>query len=103
MILQGHYYYHQNLDILIDSLLRAWINNGALLALYIDNAKTYCYRPLQAACFQLHIRLLHCKVAGPPDGGIIERFLETAQSQFEAEIRAGDILNLKQLNRVFLA
>ena len=102
-IVEGRYYYRQNLDILIDSLLRAWTSHGTPLAFYIDNAKVYHARALQAACCRLHIRLLHRKVADPAGGGIIERFFETAQSQFEAEVRAGDILTLDQLNRAFSA
>jgi len=102
-IIEARYYYRQNLDILIDSLLRAWTAHGAPLGLYVDNAKVYHARALQAACLRLHIRLWHRKVADPPGGGIIERFFETAQSQFEAEVRAGDILTLEQLNRALSA
>ena len=102
-IVEGRYYYRQNLDILIDSLLRAWTTHGTPLAFYIDNAKVYHARALQAACLRLHIRLLHRKVADPAGGGLIERFFETAQSQFEAEVRAGQILSLDQLNRAFSA
>jgi transposase InsO family protein len=103
LIVEGRYYYRQNLDILIDSLLRAWTSHGTPLALYVDNAKVYHAKALQAACFRLHIRLLHRKAADPAGGGLIERFFETAQSQFEAEVRAGDILSLDQLNRAFSA
>jgi transposase len=52
-IVEGRYYYRQNLDILIDSLLRAWTSHGTPLAFYIDNAKVYHARALQAACFRL--------------------------------------------------
>jgi hypothetical protein len=38
-----------------------------------------------------------------PPGGLIERFFETAQDQFEAEVRAGDLLTLAELNRAFSA
>ena len=100
---EARYYYRQNLDILIDSLLRAWTAHGTSLGLYVDNAKIYHARALQAACFRLHIRLLHRKPADPPGGGIIERFFQTAQSQFEAEVRAGDILTLEKLNRALSA
>ncbi len=102
-IVEGRYYYRQNLDILIDSLLRAWTSHGTPLALYVDNAKVYHAHPLQAACLRLHIRLLHRQAADPPGGGLIERFFETAQNQFEAEVRGGDILSLDQLNRAFSA
>ena len=51
----------------------------------------------------MHIRLLHRKVADPSGGGIIEGFFGTAQSPFEAEVRAGEILTLDQLNHAFSA
>ncbi len=100
---EGRYYYWDNLDVLIDSLLRAWAQHGAPGALYVDNAKVYQSRALQIACYRLHIRLLHRKPKDPPGGGLIERFFETVQGQFEAEVRAGGILTLDELNRAFSA
>jgi transposase InsO family protein len=102
-VVEGRYYFHENLDILIDSLLRAWAQHGASASLYVDNAKIYHARGLRAACYRLHIRLLHRKPNDPPGGGVIERFFETTQNQFETEVRAGDILSLDQLNRAFSA
>lgn len=102
-LVEGRYYLRESLDILIDSLLRAWAQHGAPASLYVDNAKIYHARGLRAACYRLHIRLLHRKPKDPPGGGLIERFFETAQSQFEAEVRAGDILSLEELNRAFSA
>lgn len=102
-IVEGRYYYRQNLDILIDSLLRAWAAHGASSDLYVDNAKIYHARALKAACYRLTIRLLHRRVKDPAGGGLIERFFETAQSQFEAEVRKGDILALDRLNQAFTA
>lgn len=102
-IVEGRYYYRQNLDILIDSLLRAWAAHGASGELYVDNAKIYHAKALKAACYRLHIRLLHRRAGDPAGGGLIERFFKTAQSQFEAEVRAGDILTLDRLNELFTA
>jgi putative transposase len=102
-VVEARYYYRQNLDILIDSLLRAWTTHGASCELYVDNAKIYYARALKCACYALHIELLHRPAGDPPAGGLIERFFGTAQSQFEAEVRAGDLLPLEQLNRGFSA
>jgi transposase InsO family protein len=93
------YYYRQNLDILLDSLLRAWAVHGASRERFLDNAKVYHAHALQAACYALGIRLIHRTAGDPPPGGLIERFFETAQSQFEAEVYAGEILTLQRLNR----
>ncbi len=102
-VVEGRYYFKENLDILIDSLLRAWATHGASGELYVDNAKIYHSNGLKAACLALGIKLLHRPPRDPPAGGLIERFFLTAQSQFEAEVRAGHILTLEQLNRAFSA
>jgi len=54
-VVEARYYYRQNLDILIDSLLRAWTTHGASSELYVDNAKIYHARALKCACYALHI------------------------------------------------
>jgi len=102
-VVEGRYYFRQNLDVLIDSLLRAWATCGAPGEIYVDQAKVYLAKALKAACFALEIRLIHRGAGDPPPGGLIEKFFETTQSQFEAEVRAGDILTLGELNRAFAA
>lgn len=98
LAVEARYYLRENLDILIDSLLRAWGVHGASGELYLDNAKIYHAHALQAACFALNIRLIHRGVGDPPPGGLIEAFFRTVQSQFEREVRAGEILTLDRLN-----
>ena len=102
-IVEARYYLRQNLDILIDTLIRAFSIHGAPLELYLDNAKVYHANGLKAACYRLNIRLLHRPAYDPAPGGLIERFIQTAQGQFEAEIRAGEPLTLAELNRAFSA
>jgi transposase InsO family protein len=102
-VVEARYYFRQNLDILIDSLIRAWSNHGASLALYLDNAKVYHATGLKAACYRLNTQLLHRPPRDPAPGGLIERFFQTAQSQFEAEVRAGELLTLAELNRALSA
>jgi hypothetical protein len=55
------------------------------------------------ACAQLNIKLLHRPPRDPAAGGLIERFFQTCQSQFEAEVRAASILTLDELNRLLAA
>ncbi len=50
-VVEARYYLRENLDILIDSLLRAWSVHGASRELYLDNAKIYLVHALKAACF----------------------------------------------------
>ena len=100
---EARYYLRENLDILEDSLLRAWSVHGASHELYLDNAKIYHAHALKAACCALNIRLIHRGVGNAPPGGLIERFFETAQGQLEGEVRAGEILTLDRLNRALAA
>ncbi|MCP3678826.1 MAG: transposase [Gammaproteobacteria bacterium] len=102
-IVEGRYYLRENLDILIDSLLRAWAVHGSSKELYVDNAKVYHSNRLKAACYALHIKLLHRPPRDAAAGGLVEKAFGTIQSQFEPEVRAGDILMFDKLNRAFSA
>lgn len=102
-VVEGRYYFRETLDILVDSLLRAWGAHGASRQLYVDNAKVYHAGQLQLACTHLNIELLHRPPRDPSPGGIIERVIQTTQGQFEAEVRAGTILTLSELNRYYQA
>jgi len=79
------------------------VSRGAPEALYLDNAKVYHSKALRAACYAMHTRLIHRTPRDPAPGGLIERFFRTAQTQFEAEVRAGSIRTLDDLNRSFVA
>jgi len=102
-IIEARYYVRENLDILIDSLLRAWGAHGASAELYLDNARIYHADGLKLACTQLNIRLLHRPPRQPQQGGLIERFFQTLQGQFEAEVKAAPPLSLNELNRALQA
>jgi transposase InsO family protein len=102
-VVEGRYYLRQSLDILVDSLLRAWSIHGVPKQLYVDNAKVYYANALKAACYALHIKLIHRAPRDPSPGGLVERIFETNQDQFETEVRAGDILPLDKLNKAFSA
>ena len=102
-VIEGRYYLRQSLDILIDSLLRAWAVHGSSKDLYPDNAKIYHSYALKSACYGLYINLIHRTAGDPAPGGLVERFFRTSQEQFESEVRARDILTLDKLNRAFFA
>lgn len=102
-IVQARYYLRENQATLEDTLLRAWNIHGSSLALYVDNAKVYNCKALQSACLALKINLLHRRPRDPQGGGLIEKFFQTVQSQFESEIRAKAVLSLDQLNEAFSA
>jgi len=100
---EARYYVRENLDVLVDSLLRAWTHHGASRELYVDNAKIYHAKALQLACTELNIKLLHRPPRDPAPGGLIERFFQTLQGQLEAEIRAARLLSLGDINRALSA
>ncbi len=100
---EARYYFRQDLDILIDSFLRGLAIHGSASEVYVDQAKIYTSRAFRSACYALKINLLHRKAGDPPPGGLIEKFFQTVQSQFEAEVRAGGILTLEAINRAFSA
>ncbi len=102
-IVAGRYYVRQNFDVLSDTLIRGFEVHGVPLKVYVDNGKVYHADALKRACYRLGTGLLHRTVGDPAPGGIIERFFKTAQSQFEAEVYAGDILGLDRLNETFAA
>jgi transposase InsO family protein len=102
-VVAARYYLRENLDILVDLLLRAWGQHGASRELYADNAKVYHAAALKLACTQLNIKLLHRPVRDPAPGGLIERFFQTLQMQLEAEVRASQILTLEDLNQALVA
>lgn len=102
-VIEGRYYFRENLDILLDSLLRAWGSHGASRELYVDNAKVYHSGALKLAAAELNIHLRHRPPRDPSPGGIIERVIQTTQHQFEAEVRAGNVLTLDKLNGYFQA
>ncbi len=49
-VVEARYYLRESLDVLIDSLLRAWSRYGASEQLYVDNAKIYHANALKLAC-----------------------------------------------------
>lgn len=102
-VVEARYYICDKLDVLIDSLLRAWANHGASAELYVDHAKVYHAKRLKAACYKLNIHPYHRAKGDPPPGGLVEKIIQTIQSRFEAEVRAGDMLTLDQLNRALAA
>jgi len=102
-IVDARYYLRQNLDILIDSWIRALALHGAPRLLYVDNAKVYHSHGLKMACYTINTRLKHRPKGEPETGGLIERFFQTVQNQFESEVRSKEILPLKELNRKFNA
>ncbi|MEZ6153896.1 MAG: transposase family protein [Pirellulaceae bacterium] len=75
-VIEARFYLRENLDILIDSLLRAWAKRGAPQELYADNGKVYHSRGLTLACAKLAIKKLHRPPREPEPGGLVERLFK---------------------------
>ena len=61
-IVEARYYVRENLDILLDSLLRAWGNHGASRELYVDNAKIYHAKALQLTAGRSCLATPYCRL-----------------------------------------
>jgi transposase InsO family protein len=102
-IVAARYYVRQNFCVLSDTLIRGMEAHGVPFRVYVDNGKVYHAHALKQACYRIGTGLLHRTKGDPATGGIIERFFQTVQSQFEPEVRAGGILSLERLNEAFAA
>ena len=102
-IVAARYYVRQNFDVLCDTLIRAFESHGFPLWLYLDNGKVYHAHALKCACYRLGTGLVHRTPKDPATGGIIERFFETVQSQYEPEALVTEMLSLDRLNEGFAA
>lgn len=100
-VVEARFYLDEKLDKLIDSLLRAWAKHGAPRELYADNGKVYHADGLVVACAKLAIKKLHRPPRQPEPGGLIERFFQTVQSQFLAEVALCKPISFTQLNQAF--
>lgn len=103
-IVEARYYVRENLDCLVDSLLRAWAKQGAPRELYTDNGAVYRSHALTIACGNLQITKRHRPVREPEPGGLVERVFQTIGSQFVSEIEfAKKTYTLTELNQAFFA
>lgn len=103
-IVEARYYVRENLDCLVDSLLRAWAKHGASRELYTDNGAVYRSHALTIACGELQITKLHRPVREPEPGGLVERAFQTIGSQFVSEVECSKkTYTLTELNQAFFA
>jgi len=102
-VVDARYYVRENLNVLVDSLLRAWARHGSPREIYADNGKVYHSDGLTVACTKLQIAKLHRPPREPQPGGLVERFFQTVQSQFIAEVDASSTLTFEKINQAFEA
>lgn len=102
-VVAARYYLRENIDVLVDLLIRAWTCHGLCDEIYVDNGKVFYARQLQTACYKLKVNLLHRPPREPQPGGVIERVIQTLQVGFESEVRAGQVLTLDDINRSLAA
>jgi len=99
----ARYYYNEDLAALSDCFLLALDAHGAPRELYVDGAKIYHSKAFECACFELKIKLHTRPPRDPQAGGLVEKFIQTVQSQFESEVLSGELLTLEELNEALSA
>ncbi len=88
----------------LEAVLRtAFLALGLPDRLYVDNGSPFVSGQLQRICAVLGIRLVHSAPGKPQGRGKLERFFRTVRERFLAELEAGEVTSLEQLNRLFRA
>jgi putative transposase len=107
LITGAKFYPDETSPSLEDCLKNALLQRGLCHAIYVDNGKIYHAEQFKLILAELNIRLYHATPYRPQGKGKIESFFAFVQSDFvpeaKAEIAAGHIQNLSELNIYFLA
>jgi transposase InsO family protein len=101
LVPHAQYYSEQKLRCLMDTLREACSRRGIPDKLYTDNGKVFRSKHFRLVCANLNIRLLHAKPYASYSKGKIERFFQTAQTQFEASLLPDPVEDLDTLNQRF--
>jgi putative transposase len=103
----GRFYPDETLPSMEDCLKHAILHRGLPHAIYVDNARVYHAEQFKLILAELSIRLYHQTCYRPQGKGKIESFFAYVQSDFvpeaKAEIKAGNIQTLAELNTCFAA
>jgi putative transposase len=97
------WYRTEQLATLEDTLKTAILTRGLPDALYVDNGSVYRADQFAFACDRLGIRLRHSRPYQSEGRGAIERFNRTVAEQFEPEIRALRLDDLREIQLRFEA
>ncbi|MCZ0757108.1 IS481 family transposase [Anoxybacillus sp. J5B_2022] len=79
----------------------AFLRYGKPKRIYSDNGKIYRSEPLQYACAELGITLIHTQPYDPQSKGKIERFFRTVQTRFYPLLEMEPVTSLPALNERF--
>ncbi|STO11516.1 Transposase and inactivated derivatives [[Flavobacterium] thermophilum] len=79
----------------------ALLRYGKPKRIYSDNGKIYRAEPLQYACAELGITLIHTQPYDPQSKGKIERFFRTVQTRFYPLLEMNSPKSLEELNERF--
>jgi putative transposase len=97
------WYRSEQLATLEDTLKQAILKRGLPEALYVDHGAAYRADQFAFACAHLGIRLRHSKPYTSEGRGVIERWNRTVAEQFEPEIRALRLPELREIQLRFEA
>lgn len=104
-VVSAKYALSEDLSVLRIALIEGVAVHGLALAYYFDNAKVFRALAWSQVCIRMGQRVYYRPVREPEPGGMIERFIQTTQGQFETEVRAQEspYLNLATLNEAYRA
>jgi putative transposase len=103
LVPHAEWYRSEQLATLEDTLKTAILKRGLPDALYVDNGSAYRADQFAFACAHLGIRLRHSRPYASEGRGAIERFNRTVVEQFEPEIRALRLADVREIQLRFEA
>jgi transposase InsO family protein len=103
LVPEAEFYFDEKFPALENTFKKAMLRRGVPQIVYVDNAKVYSARRLDAVCASLGIRKINSKPYTPQGRGKIERFFRTAREQFLAEPEITNVESLAELNKLFRA
>lgn len=95
----GQFFFHENVDTLVEALRAAFYKRGVPQALYVDNGSIYSSKEIIQVCARVGCLLHHAPVRDGAAKGKIERFFRTVRDCFLS--RSLDLSSLESLNRQF--
>jgi putative transposase len=99
VICHGEFFFHENIDTLVESLRKALYKRGVPKQIYVDNGSIYCSAELNLVCTRIGCILRHTAVRDGASKGKIERFFRNVRSNFL--IKNLDLSSLDALNAQF--
>lgn len=103
LVIHAEFYWAEDLVSLLDCFKKALLKYGLPARVYCDNGVIYTSRQFERICAELGIRHISARPYAPAGKGKIERFFQTLDDSFLAELKLAPVETLEALNRLFWA